>query len=170
LFFVFSINRNFENKKNAFWRVDNSVGSFFPGQSESGHPKWKAYDLRNVVFGYNQEYANPSMQKPVHGSDSKEEVMNLERSKPILSNQRYQSVAQFELVWWNRGNSAKENISIWCSVVPLGCFYVGDIIKDELERALRVLARKRHGKVNPNIGTYDLLFSLFGNVNPPHES
>lgn len=118
---------NFEKKKNAFWRVDNSVGSFFPGQSESGHPKWKAYDLRNVVFGYNQEYANPSMQKPVRGSDSKEEVMNLERSEPILSNQRYQSVAQFELVWWNRGNSAKKKVSIWRPIVPPGCFYVGDI-------------------------------------------
>jgi vacuolar protein sorting-associated protein 13A/C len=112
---------NFENKKNAFWRVDNSVGSFFPGQSESSHLKWKAYDLRNVVFGYNQEYANPSMQKPVRGSDSKEEVMNLERSEPILSNQRYQSVAQFELVWWNRGNNAKKKVSIWRPIVPPGC-------------------------------------------------
>lgn len=41
---------------------------------------------------------------------------------------------------------------------------------DEPERALRVLARMRHAKVKPNIRTYELLFSLFGNVNPPYES
>lgn len=41
---------------------------------------------------------------------------------------------------------------------------------DEPERALRVLARMRHAKVKPNFRTYELLFSLFGNVNPPYES
>lgn len=118
---------NYENKKHAFWRVDNSVGSFVPRQSETGHPKWKSYDLRNVVFGYNHEYSNPSVQNPAHGSNSKEEVMNLETSEPILSSQRYQNVSQFELVWWNRGKSAKKKLSIWRPIVPPGCFYVGDI-------------------------------------------
>ena len=41
---------------------------------------------------------------------------------------------------------------------------------DEPGRALRVLARMRHAKVKPNIKTYELLFSLFGNVNPLYES
>lgn len=41
---------------------------------------------------------------------------------------------------------------------------------DEPERALRVLAKMKHAKVKPNIMTYELLLSLFGNVNPPYES
>ena len=44
------------------------------------------------------------------------------------------------------------------------------VMQDEPERALRVLARMRHAKVKPNIRTYELLFSLFGNVNPLYES
>lgn len=118
---------NFESKMHAFWRVDNSVGSFLPRQSETGHIKWKAYDFRYVVFGYNQECANPSMQKPAHGSNSIEEVMKLESPEPIVSSERYQNVAEFELVWWNRGNSAKRKVSIWRPILPPGCFYVGDI-------------------------------------------
>lgn len=43
-------------------------------------------------------------------------------------------------------------------------------VVDEPERALRVLARMKHAKVKPNIMTYELLLSLFGNVNPPYES
>ena len=93
----------------------------------TGHIKWRAYDSRHVVFGYNQECANPSMQKPTHGSNGIEEVMKLESLEPILSGQRYQNVAEFELVWWNRGNSAKRKVSIWRSILPPGCFYVGDI-------------------------------------------
>ncbi|VVA95475.1 unnamed protein product [Arabis nemorensis] len=37
------------------------------------------------------------------------------------------------------------------------------------ERAIRVLARMKQLKMRPNMWTYELLFSLFGNVNVPYE-
>ena len=63
--------------------------------------------------------------------------------------------------------------------IPTRCSLVGNTFNslftaccavDELERALRVLARMGHAKIKPNIKTYELLFSLFGNVNPLYES
>ncbi|XP_031403643.1 pentatricopeptide repeat-containing protein At1g76280 isoform X1 [Punica granatum] len=40
---------------------------------------------------------------------------------------------------------------------------------DELERAVRVFAKMKKAESKPDIVTYELLFSLFGNVNPPYE-
>ncbi|XP_021284335.1 pentatricopeptide repeat-containing protein At1g76280 isoform X2 [Herrania umbratica] len=37
------------------------------------------------------------------------------------------------------------------------------------ERAIRLLAKMRQRKLQPDIRTYELLFSLFGNVNAPYE-
>uniref|UniRef100_A0ACD5WN04 Uncharacterized protein n=1 Tax=Avena sativa TaxID=4498 RepID=A0ACD5WN04_AVESA len=42
-------------------------------------------------------------------------------------------------------------------------------IMNEPERALRVLARMKHLGLKPHIWTYEILFSLFGNVNVPYE-
>eukprot|EP01018_Ginkgo_biloba_P007916 Gb_35998 [translate_table: standard] len=117
------------NTKHAFWRIDNSVGSFLPRQPEAEHSNWKAYDLRHVIFGYNECYSQPSTRKPVHDSntDTNGEVMHLERSASIPSDRRYESVACFELVWWNRGSGLRKKFSIWRPIVPSGCVYLGDI-------------------------------------------
>ncbi|OAP14668.1 hypothetical protein AXX17_AT1G70750 [Arabidopsis thaliana] len=40
---------------------------------------------------------------------------------------------------------------------------------DQPERAVRVLARMKELKLRPDMRTYELLFSLFGNVNAPYE-
>ncbi|XP_058115028.1 pentatricopeptide repeat-containing protein At1g76280 isoform X2 [Magnolia sinica] len=40
---------------------------------------------------------------------------------------------------------------------------------DQPERAVRVLAKMKHLKIKYDIRTYELLFSLFGNVNAPYE-
>ncbi|CAL5332043.1 unnamed protein product [Camellia sinensis] len=40
---------------------------------------------------------------------------------------------------------------------------------DQPERAVRILARMKEMKLQPDIRTYELLFSLFGNVNAPYE-
>ncbi|ESQ27501.1 hypothetical protein EUTSA_v10018138mg [Eutrema salsugineum] len=40
---------------------------------------------------------------------------------------------------------------------------------DQPERAVRVLARMKQLKLRPDMRTYELLFSLFGNVNAPYE-
>eukprot|EP01018_Ginkgo_biloba_P007485 Gb_23775 [translate_table: standard] len=117
------------NAKHAFWRVDNSVGSFLPRQCEAEHSNWKAYDLRHVIFGYNEYDSQPSRRKPVQDSsiDTNGTVMHLERSVTISSGRRYESVARFELVWWNRGSGLRKKLSIWRPIVPAGCVYLGDI-------------------------------------------
>lgn len=43
-------------------------------------------------------------------------------------------------------------------------------ILDTPERGVRVFGKMKQLKVTPNIKTYELLFSLFGNVNAPYES
>ncbi|XP_040989932.1 pentatricopeptide repeat-containing protein At1g76280 isoform X3 [Juglans microcarpa x Juglans regia] len=40
---------------------------------------------------------------------------------------------------------------------------------DQPERAVQILAKMKHLKILPDIRTYELLFSLFGNVNAPYE-
>ncbi|KAF0913796.1 hypothetical protein E2562_024883, partial [Oryza meyeriana var. granulata] len=42
-------------------------------------------------------------------------------------------------------------------------------IMNEPERAVRILAEMKHLNLKPNLRTYELLFSLFGNVNIPYE-
>lgn len=42
-------------------------------------------------------------------------------------------------------------------------------MQDQPERAVRILAKMKKLRVQPDIRTYELLFSLFGNVNAPYE-
>uniref|UniRef100_A0A0D9XER6 Pentacotripeptide-repeat region of PRORP domain-containing protein n=1 Tax=Leersia perrieri TaxID=77586 RepID=A0A0D9XER6_9ORYZ len=46
---------------------------------------------------------------------------------------------------------------------------VGCDIMNEPERAVRILAEMKRLNLKPNLRTYELLFSLFGNVNIPYE-
>lgn len=45
----------------------------------------------------------------------------------------------------------------------------GCAIMNEPERAVRILAKMKHVNMKPTLRTYELLFSLFGNVNVPYE-
>lgn len=47
--------------------------------------------------------------------------------------------------------------------------YAALILQDQPERAVTMLAKMKQLKVQPDIGTYELLFSLFGTVNAPYE-
>ena len=47
--------------------------------------------------------------------------------------------------------------------------HVALFLQDQPERAVRLLAKMRQLKLQPDIRTYELLFSLFGNVNAPYE-
>jgi hypothetical protein len=42
-------------------------------------------------------------------------------------------------------------------------------LQDQPERAVQILAKMKRLKILPDIRTYELLFSLFGNVNAPYE-
>ena len=43
------------------------------------------------------------------------------------------------------------------------------ILQDQPERSVKILAKMKLLKILPDIRTYELLFSLFGNVNAPYE-
>jgi hypothetical protein len=47
--------------------------------------------------------------------------------------------------------------------------YVALNLQDQPEHAVQILAKMKRLKVLPDIRTYELLFSLFGNVNAPYE-
>lgn len=42
-------------------------------------------------------------------------------------------------------------------------------LQDQPERAVKILAKMKQLSLRPDIMTYELLFSLFGNVNAPYE-
>lgn len=44
-----------------------------------------------------------------------------------------------------------------------------ELLQDEPERAVRVLAKIKRLKIKLNIRTYELMFTLFGTVNVPYE-
>lgn len=52
---------------------------------------------------------------------------------------------------------------------PFNAFLVACDIMDEPERAVKLLAKLKDLNIRPNIRTYEVLFSLFGNVNAPYE-
>ncbi|KAK6256990.1 hypothetical protein QUC31_000449 [Theobroma cacao] len=52
---------------------------------------------------------------------------------------------------------------------PYNAFLGACDTMDQPERAIRLLAKMRQRKLQPDIRTYELLFSLFGNVNAPYE-
>ncbi|XP_042480885.1 pentatricopeptide repeat-containing protein At1g76280 isoform X2 [Macadamia integrifolia] len=52
---------------------------------------------------------------------------------------------------------------------PFNALLAGCDVMDQPERAVWVLAKMKQLKLQPDIRTYELLFSLFGNVNAPYE-
>ncbi|KAK8933725.1 Pentatricopeptide repeat-containing protein [Platanthera zijinensis] len=52
---------------------------------------------------------------------------------------------------------------------PFNAFLVACDIMDEPERAIHTLAKLKRLNIRPNIKTFEVLFSLFGNVNAPYE-
>lgn len=51
-----------------------------------------------------------------------------------------------------------------CNTLLAGCK-----IMNEPERAVRILAKMKRMNIKPNHRTYEILFSLFGNINVPYE-
>ncbi|XP_055833234.1 pentatricopeptide repeat-containing protein At1g76280 isoform X2 [Solanum dulcamara] len=52
---------------------------------------------------------------------------------------------------------------------PCNAFLEACDVLDQPERAVQILAKMKKLNLQPNIRTYELLFSLFGNVNAPYE-
>nr|UPT49799.1 pentatricopeptide repeat protein AaPPR1483 [Agave angustifolia] len=52
---------------------------------------------------------------------------------------------------------------------PFNAILAACDVMDQPERAVRILSKMKHLNIKSNIRTYELLFSLFGNVNIPYE-
>ncbi|GAY48998.1 hypothetical protein CUMW_115890 [Citrus unshiu] len=62
-----------------------------------------------------------------------------------------------------------DQISRCTNPKPFSAFLAACDTMDKPERAIKIFAKMRQLKLRPDIRTYELLFSLFGNVNAPYE-
>ncbi|XP_068305501.1 uncharacterized protein [Pyrus communis] len=111
----------------AFWRVDNSVGTFLPAGPNMSSVMGTAYDLRHVIFGFSEASEKSSNRFTVQDTSSQHHDVQSERLATVNSGPHYEAVASFQLIWWNQGSNSRKKLSIWRPVVPHGMVYVGDI-------------------------------------------
>lgn len=110
----------------AFWRVDNSVGTFLPADPTTYTLMGRAYDFRHMIFGF-QDSSNPFSTNIQASQSSNSHNLQSERTVAVNSGRRFEAVANFQLIWWNQGSNSRKKLSIWRPVVPQGMIYFGDI-------------------------------------------
>jgi vacuolar protein sorting-associated protein 13A/C len=106
--------------------VDNSVGTFLPADPVTLSLIGRAYELRDVKFGF-LESSSASSGSDVQASPSGNVDIQPENSTTVNSGRGFEVVASFQLIWWNQGSSSRNKLSIWRPVVPHGMVYFGDI-------------------------------------------
>uniref|UniRef100_A0A6N2K527 PH domain-containing protein n=1 Tax=Salix viminalis TaxID=40686 RepID=A0A6N2K527_SALVM len=109
----------------AFWRVDNSGGTFLPADPVTLSLIGRAYELRDVKFKF-PESSSASNKSDVQASSGNIDVQP-ENSTTVNSGRHFEVVASFQLIWWNQDSSSRNKLSIWRPVVPPGMVYFGDI-------------------------------------------
>lgn len=112
----------------AFWRVDNSVGSFLPADPSSLSLSGRPYELRHILFGSTGVLPKESSYVDVRTTDNIQPIQR--QSQPlssVRSGQRFEAVASFQLIWWNRGSGSQKKVSIWRPIITEGMAYFGDI-------------------------------------------
>lgn len=112
----------------AFWRVDNSLGSFLPADPFSMSLHGKAYELRHITIGHSEGSSKPSKRLNVKKSPAdRDDALRQESSVVATSGQLFEVISSFRLVWWNQGTNSRKRLSIWRPIVPNGMIYLGDI-------------------------------------------
>lgn len=111
----------------AFWRVDNSVGTFLPVDPVSLSLMGKAYELRCIKYDFLKPSSAALSSLDSHAPSGGHQALQPDQSVGANSNRRCEPVASFELVWWNQGSNSRKRLSIWRPVVPMGMVYFGDI-------------------------------------------
>lgn len=125
-FFV-ALHQNFRNNADiAFWRVENSFGSFLPANPNSTNLIGKAYELRHVLFRNSDTFIEDSKSSRVQTTIN-DDGSRLERAELLTSGRLFEAVANFKLIWWNQGTSFRKKLSIWRPVVSPGMVFLGDI-------------------------------------------
>lgn len=107
--------------------MDNSVGTFLPADPFTFSLSDRAYDLRHTIFGFPEEFPKSSGRPHNQASRSFTNSRQLENSAIANSGRRFEAVASFRLIWWNRGSSTRKKLSIWRPVVSGNMVYFGDI-------------------------------------------
>uniref|UniRef100_A0A7N1A9Q6 Peroxin/Ferlin domain-containing protein n=1 Tax=Kalanchoe fedtschenkoi TaxID=63787 RepID=A0A7N1A9Q6_KALFE len=108
----------------AFWRVDNSMGTFLPAEPTTLCLTNKPYGLRLLLFGLS-EISAPIETGALH-SPSGTQISD--RSMIRSTRWNFEAIASFHLIWWNLGSSSRKKVSIWRPIVPDGMIYFGDIV------------------------------------------
>lgn len=111
----------------AFWRVDNSVGTFLPVDPGTHSLLGKAYELRHMKYGFLKVSPSASSSQGIQGPSNGHGIVQSDQSTDANSNRRSEPVASFQLIWWNQGANSRKKLSIWRPVVPDGMVYFGDI-------------------------------------------
>lgn len=111
----------------AFWRVDNSFGTFLPVDPISLSLMGKAYELRFVKYGYLMASPTAINSPDSFAHSGGHQTLQFDQSSDANSNRRLEPVASFQLIWWNQGSNARKKLSVWRPVVPMGMVYFGDI-------------------------------------------
>ncbi|KAG0604101.1 hypothetical protein M758_10G145000 [Ceratodon purpureus] len=124
-------------KKWAFWRADNSIGTFFLQTDIKEHVQPKAYDLRLAISNYGMFTVEETVPAdPARESRLSQTLSTIREEEPdtaglltavVSSGRIYENVGRFKLVWWDKGSGSGDGISIWRPFVPAGCAMVGDI-------------------------------------------
>lgn len=112
----------------AFWRVENSLGTFLPADPMTLGLLGGSYELRNIKFGL-QEFSPKASKNSDAQAFSTGDVDGLQsgKSSSVNSARRFEAVASFQLIWWNRTSTSRKKFSIWRPIVPQGMVYFGDI-------------------------------------------
>ncbi|KAL3505482.1 hypothetical protein ACH5RR_035323 [Cinchona calisaya] len=97
------------------------------------------------------------------------EVMQQKNMKPYDSTLAAMSVSCSKGSQLDLAEKFVDKISKCPSPYPYNAFFEACDTLDRPERAIRMLAKMKRLNIQPDIRTYELLFSLFGNVNEPYE-
>ncbi|GER36932.1 pentatricopeptide repeat-containing protein [Striga asiatica] len=97
------------------------------------------------------------------------EVMQQKRMKPLDSTLAAISVSCSKGLELDLAETMLAQMSKCHYAYPFNAFLEACNTLGQPVRALRILAKMKDLKITPDIRTYELLFSLFGNVNAPYE-
>ncbi|GKU95669.1 hypothetical protein SLEP1_g9000 [Rubroshorea leprosula] len=146
----------------AFWRVDNSFGTFLPSDSRTFSSLARSYELRHIMFGFSKVSPKQSGRLNSRASPGHGHILQSEGSLAVNSARRFEAVASFRLIWCNRGTSSRKKLSVWRPMVPLGMVYFGDIAVNGYEAPNTCIVL--HDTGNEELFRAPLDFQLVGQI------
>ncbi|XP_021761214.1 pentatricopeptide repeat-containing protein At1g76280-like [Chenopodium quinoa] len=96
-------------------------------------------------------------------------VMRVKNLKPYDSTLSTLSICCSRALHLDLAEDLLNQIAASPYAFPYNAFLRACDVMDQPERAIKMLAKMRKVKIKPDITTYELLLSLFGNVNAPYE-